>query len=1717
MNMKKALLAILVIISISARSVQGQIVINEYCPANISIAVNGNTSYDDWIEIYNAGSSPVNLAGYGLTDDISKPYQFRFPSITLNDDDYLVIFANGKDNSLPVHHWETAVKASTTWKYFVGSSQPDTNWRNLSFNDAGWSSGTGGIGYGDGDDQTTIPTSSKSVMMRKTFFVPDTADILRAIFNIDYDDGFVAFLNGTEIARANLGIPGNRPNYDDLATSSHEAVMYQGHDPDSFNIDPDLLRAILIQGVNVLAVEVHNTSTSSNDLSAIPFLTFGMAGSGSTFSTPPSWFGNPAPELLTANFKLTRSGESIYLVNPSGTTIDQQTYTEMQSDHSWGRKPDGSGNWCLFKNPTPDATNNNSTCYNGYAAKPVFSLAPGFYSSSHTLTLTNSTPGGVIRYSTNGDDPTTSSSVFSSGSISLSSTKTVRAKVFASGYLPSPTVTNTYVINENIKLPVFCITTDYDNLWDNNTGIYVLGPNADPNYPNFGANFWQDWRKPAAIEYYDRNKNRLFNFNAEIAIFGNYSRAKPQKSMEIILKDKLGQGSIDYPIIPDKPQLHNFDNFVLRNSGTDWNAVHFRDALMERVLKPTHTGYLGTEPAVMYLNGQFWGVFTIHENHDHHWMEYNYGIKQDEMDYLKEDGSTISVKNGSANFFWDSYNYATTQNASSSSYYNTMNDYWDLDNYKDYFIAETYYNNGDWIGDWTNNIKIWRPLKPGGKLRYLVYDLDFGLGYSGSYNDNRLAQAINPAANSNSSNMFDAMLGNPQFKREFINRYADLINTIFKPSNMIPIVDQFKDSMAYDMPEHFAKWGSSVSSWNSRISSMESFINNRPAVVRNQIKSQFNLNKQVTLTFNVSPAGAGRIQVSTIVPTSYPWTGVYFDGNPVTLTAIPNPGYTFDKFDSNHAINNDHNQTVTYNFSSTTESITAFFTGSSQTAKLVVSEFNYNSAHNLDCEDWIELHNYGTIALDLSGWMIKDENDYDVFTIPVGTVIPANGYLVVAADLAKFATFYPAVTNVIGPLGFKLSNDGDQVRLYNPYDQLFLSFYYQDLAPWPVLPDGQGFTCELTANTANPNDGNSWFAGCLGGSPGRAFTSALSTVTQLSGNTTFCTGGSTTLTLNNTPGYTYQWRRNNVDIPSATDTFFIATQSGTYTVRASYQGCSAISDTLVVNAVTSGQPPVVNSVSRCGEGSVTLTATATDSVYWFDAPNGNLLAAGNTFYTPTLTGTTTYYAQTSLSCPSAPVAVDAIINLLPADPVVSDITRCGPGPVVINAVDTATVNWYNAATSGAIINTGNIFVTGYIPHDTTFYVEAVSASCISERVAVNVSVTSSASPLVHDVSRCGSGSVVLTASSLAPVFWYDSLIGGSQVGSGVNLLTPVLTQTRKYYAESNNGCASPRVQVQAIINDIPSLPVTADSTHCGSGPVNLFATANYQIFWYASASGGTALGSGSNFTTPNLTGTATYYAEAVDICSSGRTPVNAIIEPLPPAPVGSGAALCGSGIAQLSATASNPIYWFENPTGGSVVGTGNAFTTPYITATTVYYAAAIANCTSTLTPVTALVAPIPVVNLGNDTTIVSGASVVLHAGPGFDAYLWSTGQTTQTITVNATGVYSVEVWSNGCNGSDTVTVSVVLGIQESNMEGGSVHVYPNPVKDRLTLELESRKKVKATLILSDMTGKILVSEEVVLAGGMNTHTINLENISSGIYFFTLRSEDFTKTMSLVVE
>lgn len=197
--------------------------------------------------------------------------------------------------SQTVHHWETAVYNSDTWKYLVPKAAVASTWTALSFDDSSWLSGVGGFGYKDGDDGTVIWTSADgavplSVFMRIKFNVTDTAKLSVGAFHIDYDDAFIAYLNGIEIAR--VGLTGTNPPYNQLGVN-HDAVMFEGGDPDVFVLTKKVLTNCIKPGSNVLSIQVHNSSASSSDMTSNAFLSFGFKDATTYYRNLPTWFVDP--------------------------------------------------------------------------------------------------------------------------------------------------------------------------------------------------------------------------------------------------------------------------------------------------------------------------------------------------------------------------------------------------------------------------------------------------------------------------------------------------------------------------------------------------------------------------------------------------------------------------------------------------------------------------------------------------------------------------------------------------------------------------------------------------------------------------------------------------------------------------------------------------------------------------------------------------------------------------------------------------------------------------------------------------------------------------------------------------------------------------------------------------------------------------------------------------------------------------------------------------------------------------------------------------------------------------------------------------------------------------------------------------------------------------------------------------------------------------------
>ena len=349
-------------------------------------------------------------------------------------------------------------------------------------------------------------------------------------------------------------------------------------------------------------------------------------------------------------------------------------------------------------------------------------------------------------------------------------------------------------------------------------------------------------------------------------------------------------------------------------------------------------------------------------------------------------------------------------------------------------------------------------------------------------------------------------------------------------------------------------------------------------------------------------------------------------------------------------------------------------------------------------------------------------------------------------------------------------------------------------------------------------------------------------------------------------------------------------------------------------------------------------------------------------------------------------------------------------------------------------------MTPLLSSATTYYVECGNY-CRSNRIPVQAIINQIPSaPTAANVTRCNSGTVDLTAAASEAIYWYSSSSGGSLLGTGALFTTPVINNTTTFYVEDGNNCRSNRIAVQAIVVQQPAAPALTGGTRCGTGTVTLNATSSATVTWYNVSSGGTSLGSGLSYTTPSLSSTTTYYAQADNGCTSTRSSVQAIVNPIPSPPASSNVSRCGNGTVTLTATSTEQIYWYTVASGGSPVGTNSSYNTPSLSSTTTYYVETGNSCRSTRIPVQAIINSVPSVPVLT-TGMSCGAGSVLLTATSSAQVNWfnvssggssiTTGLNFNTPSISTTTTYYAEA-SNGTCTSSRVSVQATINSIPAN-------------------------------------------------------------------------------------
>ena len=593
-----------------------------------------------------------------------------------------------------------------------------------------------------------------------------------------------------------------------------------------------------------------------------------------------------------APFKLKPEGGILYLFTQGGTVIDYVNYPAQHRNVSYGRHTDGGSEWVFFEDFSVNSTNNGKAVGILKCSKPKVTIPGGLYTSAITLRFETPEPGDTIYYNLNSNEPTrTKSTRYVPGAnIVVNSNTVLRAKTFRAGKLSSDITTATYLIGQrNYSIPVVSIVTPAEYLSDNTVGIYVAGTNGIPGNGESNPRNWnQDWDRPANFELFDKQKVSRLNQELDIQIGGGWSRMNAQKTLHIQPKKKFGDNRLSYPIFGSR-QHQTYKDISLRNSGNDFAYSMMRDGMMQSlIIGRMDLEYLAYEPAVLYVNGVYFGIQNMRERSNSDLIWTNYRLDEEEILIL----DALQIPSNPQ--YQEMLNYILVNDITRNDVYEQLKTMIDVENFMDYQMTQIYTGNYDWPH---NNVKMWRKTD-GGKWRWILYDTDFGFNlYDGSLHSfNSLTFALGENSGKSTQDwatrLFRRLILNETFRNNFIDRFSIHLSSTFKTQRLNAVIDSLAARIRTEMSFHKNRWGSNRA-FETDINTMKTFSSARAANMLSFVRNRF-LSGTSLQTIDISSNIPGAAYTFNNQPVNDNTITLYsFSGRNYTIRANDVKGYTF--------------------------------------------------------------------------------------------------------------------------------------------------------------------------------------------------------------------------------------------------------------------------------------------------------------------------------------------------------------------------------------------------------------------------------------------------------------------------------------------------------------------------------------------------------------------------------------------------------------------------------------------------------------------------------------------------------------------------------------------------------------------------------------------------------------------------------------------------------
>ena len=495
----------------------------------------------------------------------------------------------------------------------------------------------------------------------------------------------------------------------------------------------------------------------------------------------------------------------------------------------------------------------------------LFSAPGGFYEDVFQLELFHYYPQNHIRYTTNGNRPTARSPMYAEPLVldasnystsdiytivncpsdefyavdSVQHCVVIRAAVFnEADECISSVVTRSFFIKalgcDTHGLPVVSLCADTLDLFSYNRGIFVPGAWQSLSFPQWTGNYFckgREWERCCNVEFYELD-NRGINQQAGLRTHGGASRRFQQKGLKLYAREEYGKKRFKHHFFDDTP-IENVKHLTLKPFRcSNWLQIGLNDALSHRVARRLDVDVLGTRAVVLFLNGEYWGIYYLEEATDEHYSEDHYDVDPDSCNIIK---NWNTLDNGDDAEWQELYDWLEDADMSLPENYEYLCSKINMHNFIDYLVFELYSSNVDWPA---NNVRCWQSGDR--KWRWFFFDGDgcFFREWDVFANIIDTSNNLGPS-NATSTLFYRRLLKNEGFVTELRSRFGELMATRLNYSYTGPLLDALREEIEDEVPNQSYRFHfpTNISRWSADLEVIDAFLRGRNELMNEQIEA----------------------------------------------------------------------------------------------------------------------------------------------------------------------------------------------------------------------------------------------------------------------------------------------------------------------------------------------------------------------------------------------------------------------------------------------------------------------------------------------------------------------------------------------------------------------------------------------------------------------------------------------------------------------------------------------------------------------------------------------------------------------------------------------------------------------------------------------------------------------------------------------------------------